>query len=86
MYFIRISLNSIKYLIMISISSVYNHVLPYYYFSVTLTDSVIVIERYLKDGKYFFFSDPGSSESPGRGQRPRPGAFQQSRVQWGEDF
>ena len=32
--------------------------------SVTLTDSVIVIERYPKDGKYFFLSDPGGSESP----------------------
>ena len=54
MYFIRISLNGIIFLIMISINSVYNHVLPYFYFSVTLTDSVIVIERYPKDGKYFF--------------------------------
>ena len=86
MYFIRISLNGIIFLIMISINSVYNHVLPYFYFSVTLTDSVIVIERYPKDGKYFFFSDPGGSESPGGGQRPRPGALQQIRVQWGEDF
>ena len=32
--------------------------------SVTLTDSVIVIERYPKDGKYFFLSDSGGSESP----------------------
>ena len=86
MYFIRISLNGIIYLIMISINSVYNHVLPYFYFSVTLTDSVIVIERYPKDGKYFFFSDTGGSESPGGGQRPRPGALQQSCVQRGEDF
>ena len=54
--------------------------------SVTLTDSVIVIERYPKDGKYFFLSDSGGSESPWGGQRPCPGALQQSCVQRGEDF
>ena len=66
MYFIRIILNGII-IFDYDQHKLYTYTITYYlifYFSVTLTDSVIVIERYPKDGKYFSFLTQEAQNRP----------------------